>query len=79
MDFVPFTARRPTTMILDLDGLNRLTPRIEPYQHLVMPDFIPRAHQAQVLADFPAIADAGLYTPDEVAVQIGRASCRERV
>ena len=56
-------------MILDLDGLSRLPPRTEPYQHLVMPDFIKREHQAQVLADFPAIADAGLYTPDELAVK----------
>ena len=56
-------------MILDLEGLNRLPTRSEPYQHLVMLDFIKREHQAQVLADFPAIPDAGLYTPDEVPVQ----------
>ena len=56
-------------MILDLDGLSRLTTRTQPYQHLVMPDFIQREQQAQALADFPVIGDAGLYTPDEVPVR----------
>jgi SM-20-related protein len=55
-------------MILDLEGLARLPTRTEPYEHLVMADFIKRDHQAAVLADFPAIADAGLYTPDEVKI-----------
>jgi SM-20-related protein len=55
-------------MILDLEGLARLPTRTAPYEHLVMPDFIKREHQAQVLADFPAISDAGLYTPDELVI-----------
>ena len=55
-------------MILDLDGLAKLPTRTTPYAHVVMPDFIKREHQAQVLADFPAIADAGLYTPDELNI-----------
>lgn len=55
-------------MILDLDGLAKLPTRTIPYEHVVMPDFIKREHQAQVLADFPAIADAGLYTPDELNI-----------
>jgi SM-20-related protein len=56
-------------MIIDLDGLAKLSTRTDPYEHLVMPNFIKPEHQAQVLADFPAIADAGLYTPDEIAVR----------
>lgn len=56
-------------MILDFEGLSRLPTRTEPYLHLVMPDFIKPEHQRQVLADFPAIPDAGLYTPDEVEVK----------
>lgn len=55
-------------MILDLDGLSRLPTRTAPYDHVVMPNFIKLEYQAQVLADFPAIADAGLYTPDELNV-----------
>jgi SM-20-related protein len=55
-------------MILDLEGLARLAPRSAPYEHVVMPNFIKLEHQAQVLADFPLIADAGLYTPDELNI-----------
>jgi SM-20-related protein len=55
-------------MILDLDGLAKLPTRTVPYEHLVMPDLIKREYQAQVLADFPSIADAGLYTPDELKI-----------
>jgi SM-20-related protein len=55
-------------MILDLEGLTRLAPRSAPYEHVVMPNFIKLEHQAQVLADFPVIADAGLYTPDELNI-----------
>lgn len=56
-------------MILDLEGLSRLPTRTQPYLHLVMPDFIRKEHQPQVLADFPAIPDAGLYSHDEVEVK----------
>jgi SM-20-related protein len=55
-------------MILDLEGLTRLASRSAPYEHVVMPNFIKLEHQAQVLADFPVIADAGLYTPDELNI-----------
>ena len=56
-------------MILDFEGLSRLPTRTDPYLHLVMPDFIKPEVQPQVLADFPSIPDAGLYTPDEVDVK----------
>jgi SM-20-related protein len=55
-------------MILDLDGLSKLPTCTTPYEHLVMADFIKPAHQTQVLADFPPISDAGLYTPDELNI-----------
>ncbi len=56
-------------MFLDFDTLAKQPAAHQPFPYLVMTDLIRVEHQTQVMADFPALQGAGLYTPDEVAVQ----------
>lgn len=58
-------------MVLDFEKFER-TPRItDPFEYIVVEDFIRREAQAAATRDFPAVPKGGLYTPEQTDIQGG--------
>jgi SM-20-related protein len=57
----------PDTPSLDLDSFRAAALRQEPYEYVVVPDFIRAAAFEEILADYPAIARTGSYPPSELS------------
>jgi SM-20-related protein len=53
--------------LLDLEAFQRTPLTYEPFEHLVVGDFLRPKHVASVLSDFPAIAGSGLLPVDATA------------
>jgi hypothetical protein len=57
---------------LDFAALETLPVASDPFPHLVVPNFVPPAALARVVADLPPIANGGSYPPE--AVKLGPAA-----
>ena len=57
---------------LDFAALNTLPVATDPFPHLVVPNFVPPATLARVVADLPEIANGGSHPPE--AVRLGPAA-----
>jgi hypothetical protein len=55
--------------MLDLDALNAAPLKTEPYQHLVLPGFVPRAQAPALIASYPEIAQPGSFPLDTLKVE----------
>ncbi len=53
-------------MLLDIDALKAAPVEQTPYPHLVLPFFLPRAHLADAIRDYPAIDMAGVFPLDTI-------------
>ncbi len=53
-------------MLLDLDALKAAQVNSEPFPHLVVPFFLPKAHLAEAIKDYPKIDLAGIFPLDTI-------------
>jgi SM-20-related protein len=59
---------------IDLAALGRTPMQNDPFAHVVVPDFVPPATLAQVMADMPDMPSGGSYPPE--SLKLGPAACR---
>lgn len=58
-------------LVLDIAKF-KATPKVtDPFEYVVVPDFITQDAQAAAFADFPDIQDGGLYPPESINVRGG--------
>ena len=54
--------------LLDLEALKATLPKTDPYNYLVVPNFVPGDALTQVVADFPTIDTRGSHPPSELDI-----------
>ena len=55
--------------VLDIDAFRATPLSRDPYEHLIVPGFVPAAQVEAVVRDFPAISKPGLFPPSVLSVK----------
>ncbi|HVB89318.1 MAG TPA: 2OG-Fe(II) oxygenase [Beijerinckiaceae bacterium] len=53
---------------LDLDALSRTPLQRDPYDYLIVPNFVRTDRLAEISADFPSVPGPGSHAPDELSI-----------
>ena len=62
------TAQEAQPLLLDLAAFEAVPLRSEPFDHLVVPDFVPAAGRADIARDFPAIEKGGSFPAESLSL-----------